>query len=111
VDRLGAGIRVIVLEDEDSARKVLEAARSEASRSNAILLWRRTSDVSPGGFVTKLEQDLSVGREVRHRDFVAYSTPERWARRLLRGPGQPEYYYRLSKFQASSDASQWRIPN
>jgi hypothetical protein len=111
VDRLGAGIRVIVLEDEVSARKVLEAAQSGASRSNAILLWRRTSDGSPGGFVTKLEQDLSVGREVRHRDFVAYSTPERWARRLLRGPGQPEYYYRLSKFQASSDSSHWRIPN
>src|SRR5262249_36647214 len=105
VDRLGAGIRVIVLEDQDSARKVLEAARSGASRSTAILLWRRTSDVSPGGFVTKLEQDLSVGREIRHWDFVAYSTPERWARQLLRGPGQPEYYYRLSKFQASSDAS------
>ena len=30
---------------------------------------------------------------------MAYSLPERWARRLLRGPGQPEYYYSLSEFR------------
>jgi hypothetical protein len=41
--------------------------------------WRRTSGISPGQFVTKLEQNLSVGHEVWQRDFVAYSLPERWA--------------------------------
>ena len=51
-----------------------------------IWLWRRTTDTSPGAFVTKLEHDLSVGREVRYHEFVAYSLPERCARRLLRGP-------------------------
>ena len=35
---------------------------------------RRTSDTSPGTFVTKLEQDLSVGRTVRHHEFVAYTS-------------------------------------
>jgi len=40
---------------------------------------RRTSGISPGQFVTKLEQNLSVGHEVWQRDFVAYSLPERWA--------------------------------
>jgi hypothetical protein len=94
---------LIILDDGASARKVLEAAQSGRSGASSILLWRRTSYVSPGSFVTKVEQDLSVGREVSHCDFVAYSLPERWA---LCGPGQPEYYYRLSEFRmANSDMS------
>jgi hypothetical protein len=112
LDRLGGSIRVIFLDDDASARQVLEAARSGRSGPSAILLWRRTSDVSPGSFVTKLEQELSVGHEVWQREFVPYSLPERWARRLLRGPGQPEYYYRLSEFRtANSDANRSQIPN
>src|SRR5262249_1544567 len=69
---LGDRLRVVIL-NETSAGQVLEAARREPSSS--ILLWRRTTDVSPRSFVTKLEQELSVGREVWHRDFVAYSLP------------------------------------
>jgi hypothetical protein len=108
LNRLSASVRVIVLYDEASAREVLEAARSRPSET---LLWRQTSDVSPGSFVAKLEQDLSVGSEVWQREFVAYSPPERWARRLLRGPGQPEYYYRLTDFRsANSGASRPGIP-
>jgi hypothetical protein len=99
LNRLGDSVQVILLNDETSAREVLQAARGGPSRPPAIWLWRRTSDVSPRSFVTKLEQDLSLGREGRHREFVAYNLPERWARRLLRGPGQPNYYYRLSEFR------------
>jgi hypothetical protein len=99
VNHLGGSVRVIFLDGETSAREVLEVTRSGPSGPSAIWLWRRTRDTSPGTFVTKLEQDLSAGREVRHREFVAYSLPERWALRLLRGPGQPEYYYRLSEFR------------
>jgi hypothetical protein len=95
LSRLGDGVPVIVLEDESSAREVLETSLGR----RPILLWRRTSDVSPGAFVSKLEQDLRVGHEVVHYEFVAYSLLERWARRLLRGPGQPEYYYRISEFR------------
>jgi hypothetical protein len=110
LNRLGDSIRVILLVDETSAHQVLEAARSGPSAPSEILLWRRTSDVSPGSFVTKLEQDLSVGSEVWEREFVAYSLPERWARRLLRGPGQSTYYYRLTEFRsASADASRPEI--
>ena len=110
LNRLGANVRVIFLDDETSVREVMEATRGPSGAS-AIWVWRRTIDISPGNFVTKLEQDLSVGREVQHREFVAYSLPERWARRLLRGPGQPEYYYRLSEFRTpNSDASR-RISN
>jgi hypothetical protein len=112
LNRLSGSVRVIFLNDEASAREVLEAARSRPSQPSEIIwLWRRTRDISPGAFVTKLEQDLSVSHEVRRREFVAYSLPERWARRLLRGPGQPEYYYRLSEFRTpNSDASR-RISN
>jgi len=98
LSRLGISVPVIVL-SEGSAREVLETAGSGSPRPSVIWLWRRTSDTSPGAFVTKLEQDLGAIREVRHREFVAYSLPERWARRLLRGPGQPEYYYSLSEFR------------
>jgi hypothetical protein len=105
LNRLGDSVRVVLLNDKDSAREVLEAARISPSEPSVILLWRRTRGIGPGNFVTKLEQDLSVGREVWHREFVAYSLPERLARRLLRGPGQPEYYYRLSEFRRpNSDA-------
>jgi len=97
LDRLGDSVRVTLLSDEASAREVLTAARSGVSGQSAILLWRRTSDVSPMSFISKLEQDLSVSHNVWHHEFVPYSLPERWARRLLRGPGQPEYYYRLSE--------------
>jgi hypothetical protein len=99
LNHLGDSVSVIFLTEEASAREVLEAARTESSRPSVIWLWRRTRDISPGSFVTKLEQDLSAGREPRHREFVAYSLPERWIRRLLRGPGQPEYYYRLSEYR------------
>jgi len=95
LSRLRISVPVIVL-SEGSAREVLEAAGSGSPRPSVIWLWRRTSDTSPGA---KLEEDLSAIREVRHREFVAYSLPERWARRLLRGPGQPEYYYSLSEFR------------
>jgi hypothetical protein len=99
LNRLGDTVRVSFLDDEASAHEVLETARRGTSEPSVIWLWRRTKDISPGAFVTKLEQDLSLGRDVRHRDFVAYSMLERWIRRWLRGPGQPEYYYRLSEFR------------
>src|SRR5262249_53465712 len=108
VNRLGDDVRVIWLDDEASAHEVLEAARSRTSGPSVIWLFRQTRDISPGGFITKLEHELSAvpDREVRDYDLVAYSLPERWARRLLRGPGQPEYYYRLSEFRTTnSDAS------
>jgi hypothetical protein len=98
LNRLRHSLRVIFL-DEASAREVLNATRSVPSRPSVIWLWRRTSDVSPGAFITKLEQDLSAGHEVRHHEFIAYSLPERWARQFLRGPGQPEYYYSLAEFR------------
>jgi hypothetical protein len=99
LNRLDPSVRVILLHDETSGREVLEAAGNESSERKVIWLWRRTSDISPGAFVTKLEQELSVGHEVRQREFVAYSLSERWARRLMRGPEQPDYYYRLSEFR------------
>ena len=99
VNRLSGSVRVIFLNDEASAREALDAARSGPSEPSVVWLWRRTSDVSPGAFVTKLEQDLSVGHEVRRREFIAYSLAERWARRLLRGPNQPHYYYQLTEFR------------
>ena len=108
---LGHGVRIIFLVEEATAHQVLEAARNGPSGPSEVLLWRRTTDISPGSFVTKLEQDLSVGSEIWQREFVAYSLPERWARRLLRGPGQPEYYYRLTEFRSTNtDASRPEIP-
>src|SRR5262249_35647170 len=99
LNRLGDSNRVILLVSETSSRELLDASRSGLSTPSVIWLWRRTSDTSPGAFITKLEHDLSIGRTVRHSEFMAYSLPERWARHLLRGPGQPEYYFRLSEFR------------
>jgi hypothetical protein len=104
VNRLGDNVRVILLFDEASAREVLEAHSSEPSGPSSIWLWRQGSDVSPGGLTTKLEHDLRAGGEVWHREYLPYSLPERWARRLLRGSGQAEYYYRLSEFRTVKPA-------
>jgi hypothetical protein len=99
LSRLEPGVRITFLDDQAAANELREAPRGGASGPTVIWLWRRTRDISPGAFVTKLEHDLSVGRKVRHHDFAAYSLPERWIRRLLRGPDQPRYYYSLSEFR------------
>ena len=99
VNHLPGTVNVIFLNDENSAKGFLKTALNRSSMPSVIWLWRRTSDTSPGRFVSKLDQDLSAGLDVRRREFVAYSLPERWARRLLRGPSQPEYYYSLSEFR------------
>jgi hypothetical protein len=105
VNRLQGSVRVIFLNGESSAREVLEAAQSRPLGLSAIWLWRRTTDTSPGTFVSRLELDLSAGHEVRQYEFMPYSLPERWARRWLRGPGQPKYYYRLSEFRSAKNGS------
>jgi hypothetical protein len=111
LDHLGGTLPVIFPNSEVSAREILGTTPGGPLEPFVIWLWRRTTDTSPGAFVTKLEQDLSVGREVRYHEFVAYSFPERWARRLLRGRDQPEYYYRLSEFRTpNSDVSRPGIP-
>ena len=99
LNRLGDSIRVIILNDRASAVEVLEAARSQQPGNLTIWVWRQTRDISPASFVTELEQDLGAGREVQHHEFVAYSLTERWARRVLRGPGESNFYYRLSEFR------------
>lgn len=95
IARLGEGVRVVHLVDEGIATDLLAFVRADNSRQTVIWVWRHTRDISPGAFITRFERDLGAGREVRVHEFVAYSAPERWFRRLLRGPGQPEFYYRL----------------
>jgi hypothetical protein len=99
VNRLSDSAQVIYLDKEASAREVLGAARIGPSGPSVIWLWRRTSDTSPGAFVTQLEQDLSIGHEVQQRGFVRYNLLERWARRMLRGSNQPQYYYQITEFR------------
>ena len=99
LNRLEPSVRVIFLDDEAATDQVRAIVQGGPLEPTVIWLWRRTRDISSGAFVTKLEQDLSIGRKVRHHDFVAYRLPERWIRRLLLGPGQPKYYYSLSEFR------------
>jgi hypothetical protein len=97
VQKVGNGVRVIPLEDEASAELVRKAALQGSSTKSVIWLWRHTRDISPGAFVSRLEEDLGEGRKMQRYDFMPYSPAERWIRRLLRGPGQAEFYYRLSE--------------
>jgi hypothetical protein len=101
LEKLGKNVHVIVLDDPTAAEAVRTAAGVPAVSgrpgTSLIWLWRHTRDVSPGGFITKLESDLSAGHEVRRYDFLPYSPAERWVRRVLGGPGQPKFYYRLSE--------------
>src|SRR5262245_46748759 len=47
--RLGDKVRVIILNDEASAKLSLAAVQTKTSGPSMIWLWRRTSDVSRGG--------------------------------------------------------------
>ncbi len=95
VARLEGSVRVVELENEEVAADLLSAVRADKERRTMVWVWRHTSDISPNAFVTRFEHELSLGRDVRLHEFVPYSLPERWARRLLRGPGQADFYYRL----------------
>ena len=94
--RLGKGIRVIFLNDEQSAEPEVETVRHQ---TGIIWFWRHTNDTSPDKFVSRMEADLAQGRTVKEYDYLPYSMPERWILRLLRGPGQPNYFYRLSEMK------------
>jgi hypothetical protein len=98
LSRLEPNVHVIFLEQEAYGRELLEAAQSWQA-TTTIWLWRRTTDTSPGKFVTLFERRLSATRDVREYNFMPYTLAERMAERLLRGPNQPEYYYQLSEFQ------------
>jgi len=94
--QLGKGVQVISLDDEQSAERELETVRHQPG---TVWFWRHTHDTSPDNFVSRLEAELAQGRLVRQYDYLPYSMPERWILRLLRGPGQPEYFYRLSEMR------------
>jgi hypothetical protein len=97
--KLGKNVEVVAL-DDPGARETIRTASNPAqpggSRPAAIWLLRHTRGSSSGEFISKLEIDLSTGHEIRNYDFLPYSRAERWIRRVLRGPRQAEYYYRLS---------------
>jgi hypothetical protein len=101
LNRLGRGVRVVRVDEETAARKEADALRG---RPTVIWFWRHTHDTSPGGFVTGLQKELSQGRTVRRYDYLPYSQPERWILYLLRGPGQPGYFYRLSEMHCEVKA-------
>jgi hypothetical protein len=48
---------------------------------------------------TRLEKQLGQNRTIRQYDYLPYSQPERWMLRILRGPGQPGYFYRLAEMR------------
>ena len=96
LNRLGKGVRVISLDNEQSAERELDTVRHQPG---TVWLWRHTHDTSPDRFVSRLEAELAQGRLVRQYNYLPYSMPERLILRVLRGPGQPEYFYRLSEMR------------
>ena len=96
LDLLGDEVRVIPLDDEQSADRQVEAVRH---KPGIIWFWRHTNDTSPDKFVSRLEAELAQGRIVKEYDYLPYSIPELWILRFIRGPGQPEYFYRLSEMR------------
>jgi hypothetical protein len=99
LNRLGKGVEVISLDNEQAAEVELEEVRHKP----LVWFWRRTHDTSPDKFVSRLEAELAQRRLVRQYNYLPYSMPERWILRLLRGPGQPEYFYRLSEMRRDQD--------
>jgi Dolichyl-phosphate-mannose-protein mannosyltransferase len=102
LNHLGKGVQVITLIDEQSAQRDLETIRN-----NPGIVWflRHTHDTSPDEFVTRMEVELARGRTVKQYDYLPYSMPEHWILDWLRGPGQPEYFFRLSEMRQNQDSN------
>jgi hypothetical protein len=94
VDQLGSEVRVFPVDADNTAQEEVDALRGKPA---VIWFWRHTHDTSPAGISTRLEKELSQNRTVQQYDYLPYSEPERWILRLLRGPGQPGYFYRLTE--------------
>ena len=107
LNRLGKRVRVISLDDEQSAEREMQTVRLERS----VWFWRHTHDTSPDKFVSRMEVQLAQGRSVRQYDYLPYSLPERWILRLVRGPGQPAYFYRLSEMKLMNASSSGTPPH
>src|SRR5258708_39105789 len=95
VNRLGPRVLVISVDNDQAAKGEMEMVRHK----RLVWFWRRTHDTSPNKFVSRLEAELAHGRAVQQHDYLPYSMSELWILRLLRGPGQPEYFYRLSEMR------------
>jgi hypothetical protein len=96
LNRLGREVRVISVTDENAAQKEADALRGKPT---VIWFWRHTHDTSPDKIEARLEKELSQNRTVRQYDYLPYSQPERWILCILRGPGQPGYFYRLTEMR------------
>ena len=94
--QLKQGVRVIPLDSEDSAT----ALKMDENNPPVIWFLRHTHDTSPHQWVSQLESDLQRGRIVTRYDYLPYSAPERLILTALRGPGQPRYFYDLSRFSS-----------
>ena len=81
---------------ENAAQKEADALRGKPT---VIWFWRHTHDTSPDKIEARLEKELSQNRTVRQYDYLPYSQPERWILCILRGPGQPGYFYRLTEMR------------
>ncbi len=93
-DELGKTIRVISLDEETG--KELEPVRQEPG---VVWFLRHTNDTSQHRFISGIEAELAQGRTVKQYDYLPFSMPERWILNWLRGPGQPEYFFRLSEMR------------
>jgi hypothetical protein len=96
LNRLGREVRVVPIDEEGTAQKEADALRGKPA---VVWFWRHTHDTSPDKIETRLENELSRNRTVRQYDYLPYSQPERWILCILRGPGQPVYFYRLTEMR------------
>jgi hypothetical protein len=99
IARLSPRVRVISLEDEDTAADL--AARQDWP--DTIWMLRHSHDTSPHHWVSDLEDHLREGRIVTETGYLPYSKTERWILTMLRGPDQPRDFYVLSRFIGRPD--------
>jgi hypothetical protein len=96
LNRLGREVHVVPVGEQNAAQKEVDMLRDKPT---VIWFWRHTHDTSPAGMEARLEKELSQNRTVRQYDYLPYSQPERCILRILRGPDQPGYFYRLTEMR------------
>jgi hypothetical protein len=97
IRRLPASVAAVFVGDDDWEKKLSE--RMAEGRAATIWYIRNTHDVSPQRVVSRLEKELTTGRQVERFAFVRYSALDRLVMRLLGWPEQPSHMLQATEIR------------
>ena len=85
----------------------MQQAQHQIQKGEAEVVWflRNTHDVSPGGVVSALENELILRYDPHPIYYVPYSPADRFAAGMLSWPAEPAFHYQLTEFRKRAEGS------